>query len=112
MLLLTSYSIMPGLRPHGAVDLFRGARQGGTRTAVDIGPAIGEPARQEELRPLLAHTDFFICNEHELQVCTRERRNWKQGWRLYPRGRSSNVWSSRRGAARRGGFAAGGQGGR
>ena len=72
MLLLTSYSIMPGLRPHGAVDLFRGARQGGTRTAVDIGPAIGEPARQEELRPLLAHTDFFICNEHELQVCTRE----------------------------------------
>lgn len=70
MLLLTSYSIMPGLRPQGAVDLFRGARQSDTSTALDIGPAIGEPARLEELRPLLAHTDYFICNEHELAVCT------------------------------------------
>ena len=69
-LLLTSYSIMPGLRPHGAVELFQNARQSGTRTAVDIGPAIGEPARLAELRPLLAYTDFFICNEHELTVCT------------------------------------------
>ncbi len=73
MLLLTSYSIMPGLRPHGAVALFRNARKVGTRTAVDIGPAIGEPARLEELRPLLAQTDFFICNEHELSVCTGGR---------------------------------------
>ena len=70
MLLLTSYSIMPGLRPYGAVDLFRQARRGGARTAVDIGPAIGEPPRLEELRPLLAYTDYFICNEHELAVCT------------------------------------------
>ncbi|MXZ21052.1 MAG: carbohydrate kinase family protein [Caldilineaceae bacterium SB0665_bin_25] len=70
MLLLTSYSIMPGLRPHGAVELFRAARRSGTRTAVDIGPAIGEPARLDELGPLLAYTDYFICNEHELAVCT------------------------------------------
>ncbi len=70
MLLLTSYPIMPGLRPYGAVELFRNAGQGGTRTAVDIGPAIGEPALLEELRPLLACTDYFICNEHELAVCT------------------------------------------
>ena len=70
MLLLTSYSIMPGLRPYGAVELFREARQSGTRTAVDIGPAIGEPARLVELGPLLAYTDYFICNEHELAVCT------------------------------------------
>ena len=70
MLLLTSYSIMPGLRPYGAVELFREARQSGTRTAVDIGPAIGEPAHLEELRPLLALTNYFICNEHELAVCT------------------------------------------
>ncbi len=70
MLLLTSYSIMPGLRPQGAVELFRKASQSDTRTAVDIGPAIGEPARLEELRPLLAYTDYFICNEHELAVCT------------------------------------------
>ena len=69
-LLLTSYSIMPGLRPHGAVELFQNARQSGTRTAVDIGPAIGEPARLEELRPLLSHTDYFIGNEHELHVGT------------------------------------------
>lgn len=70
MLLLTSYSIMPGLRPHGAVELFREARESDTRTAVDIGPAIGEPAKLEELGPLLAYTDYFICNEHELAVCT------------------------------------------
>ncbi len=71
-LLLTSYSIMPGLRPDGAVDLFRRARRNGTLTAADIGPAIGDPPRVEELRPLLAYTDFFICNEHELNVCTGE----------------------------------------
>ena len=71
-LLLTSYPILPGLRPNGAVDLFQKARSGGTRTAVDIGPAIGEPARLDELRPLLLHTHFFICNEHELHVCTGE----------------------------------------
>ena len=70
MVLLTSYSIMPGLRPNGAVELFREAWRSGTRTAVDIGPAIGEPALLEELRPLLAYTDYFICNEHELAVCT------------------------------------------
>lgn len=70
MLLLTSYSIMPGLRPHGAVELFREARESDTRTAVDIGPAIGEPARLEELGPLLAYTDYFMCNEHELAVCS------------------------------------------
>ena len=70
VLLLTSYSIMPGLRPHGAVELFRGARLGGTSPAVDIGPAIGEPARLDELGPLLVYTDYFICNEHELAVCT------------------------------------------
>ena len=70
MLLLTSYSIMPGLRPHGAVELFQRARQSDTLTAVDIGPAIGEPARLDELRPLLPYTDYFICNEHELTVCT------------------------------------------
>ena len=71
-LLLTSYSIMPGLRPDGAVELFRRARRSGTLTAADIGPAIGDPPRLEELRPLLAYTDFFICNEHELNVCTGE----------------------------------------
>ena len=70
MVLLTSYSIMPGLRPYGAVELFREARQSGTRTAVDIGPAIGEPAHLEELCPLLALTDYFICNEHEFAVYT------------------------------------------
>ena len=72
VLLLTSYSIIPGLRPLGAVDLFQKARSVGTRTAVDIGPAIGEPARLAELRPLLPFTDFFICNEHELHICTGE----------------------------------------
>lgn len=70
LLLLTSYSIMPGLRPHGAVELFREACQNDTRTGVDIGPAIGKPALLDELRPLLAYTDYFICNEHELAVCT------------------------------------------
>ena len=75
MLLLTSYPILPGLRPNGAVELFQKARSGGTRTAVDIGPAIDEQARLDELRSLLPHTDFFICIEHELHVCTGEREN-------------------------------------
>ena len=72
MLLLTSYSILPGLRPDGAVDLLRSAQNAGAGAALDIGPAVGEPARLDELRPLLPHTDYFICNQHELQVCTGE----------------------------------------
>lgn len=70
LLLLTSYSILPGLRAQGCVELFQNAQRFGTRTALDIGPAIGEPVRLAELRPLLPHTDFFICNDHELQVCS------------------------------------------
>lgn len=73
MLLLTSYSILPGLRPYAAVDLFQKARTHATSTAVDIGPAIGEPARLAELLPLLTHTDYFLCNEYELQVCVGTR---------------------------------------
>ena len=45
------------------------AKQQGIITALDIGPAIGQPVKLDEIAHLLPYVDYFICNEHELSVC-------------------------------------------
>lgn len=70
VILVTSYTIMPGLRSQGFAYALAGAQRRGAITAVDIGPAIGEPAQLPELRPLLPTIDYLIANRHELAVCT------------------------------------------
>lgn len=70
VLLITGYVLLPGFRPVGYQKLLRGAKQRGIITALDIGPAIGEPARLDELTPLLPDIDYLITNEYELSVCT------------------------------------------
>jgi sugar/nucleoside kinase (ribokinase family) len=72
VVLATSYTIMPQLRPAGFTQILAAARQRGAITALDIGPAIGHPAVTEELAPLLPHTDYLLANQHELTVCTGE----------------------------------------
>lgn len=68
LLLLTSYPLLTALRPHYGAILSQ-ARQAGIISAVDIGPAIGEPARLQELAPLLPLADYWLANEHEIGVC-------------------------------------------
>jgi ribokinase len=70
VILATSYTIMPGLRPHGFAHLLTEAQKRGTITALDIGPAIGTPAAVAELAPLLPAVNYLLTNRHELAVCT------------------------------------------
>ncbi len=67
-LLITSFPLMTGLRGAGYAALLHAARARGAITAVDIGPAIGQAATLDEMRPLLALVDHLIGNEHELAV--------------------------------------------
>ncbi|MFN8486942.1 MAG: carbohydrate kinase family protein [Caldilineaceae bacterium] len=70
VVLVTGYTILPGLRPDGFARALAEAKHHGAITAVDIGPAIGEPAQLAELHPLLPAIDYLIANRHELAVCT------------------------------------------
>jgi ribokinase len=67
-LLITSYPLFPAWRPQGFARTLVMARQAGAITALDAGPAIGEPATLGELAPLLPDVDYLICNQHELAV--------------------------------------------
>lgn len=72
VLLLASFSLLPAWRPAGFAAVAARARQAGIVTALDIGPAIGQPVVFAELRDLLPDIDYFLCNAHELAVCTQE----------------------------------------
>lgn len=69
-LLITSYPIMRGYRPDGYCTILTASKASGATTAVDIGPAIGEPVTVDELRPLLTEIDYLITNDYELGQCT------------------------------------------
>lgn len=70
MLLLSSYTLLPAWRPNGFAKAAAEAHAGGITTALDIGPAIGQVAQLQELQALLPAIDYFICNAHEMSVCT------------------------------------------
>ncbi|MEZ4870312.1 MAG: carbohydrate kinase family protein [Caldilineaceae bacterium] len=67
--LVASYTLLLGWRSQGFAELLGQAKQQGAITALDIGPAIGEPVTLAEIAFLLPTVDYFICNEHELAVC-------------------------------------------
>jgi len=67
-LLITSFPLMTGLRGAGYAAMLHAAKARGAITAVDIGPAIGQAATLDEMRPLLPLIDYLIGNEHELAV--------------------------------------------
>lgn len=73
VVLAASYPILPQLRPAGFTQILGAAHRRGALTALDIGPAVGEPARLAELTPLLSTVDYFLANQHELAVCTAEQ---------------------------------------
>lgn len=69
VLLLSAFTLLNQWRPAGFTDLLVQAKAQGAMTALDIGPAIGQPVTLAEIVPLLRYVDYFICNEHELSVC-------------------------------------------
>lgn len=69
-LLVASYTLFLRWRSQGFADLLTTAKAGGVITALDIGPAIGAPVTLAEIAFLLPQVDYFICNDHELSVCT------------------------------------------
>ncbi|MGI9175663.1 MAG: carbohydrate kinase family protein [Rhodothermales bacterium] len=70
VLLASSYPLLKRWRPDGFRQVLASAHRHGATTALDIGPAIGEPATLDELAPLLPDVDYLIANAYELAVCT------------------------------------------
>jgi sugar/nucleoside kinase (ribokinase family)/GNAT superfamily N-acetyltransferase len=69
VVLLSAFTLLNQWRLDGFTDLLVKAKKQGVITALDIGPAIGQPVKLDEIADLLQYVDYFICNEHELSVC-------------------------------------------
>jgi sugar/nucleoside kinase (ribokinase family) len=65
-LLVTSFPLMPKLRAGGFARALARVHAAGGLTALDVGPAIGQPVTLAELTPLLPTVDYLIANTHEL----------------------------------------------
>jgi sugar/nucleoside kinase (ribokinase family) len=76
-LLATSFSLLPKLRAGGFAQALASVQQAGGLTALDIGPAIGQPVSLAEIAPLLPKVDYLIANTHELLVLTKAD-DWRQ----------------------------------
>ncbi|MEZ4708389.1 MAG: carbohydrate kinase family protein [Caldilineaceae bacterium] len=70
--LFSSLTLFPAWRGAAIADVMARAKRNGALTALDIGPAIGQPVLLDELSNLLPSIDYFICNQHELAVCCGE----------------------------------------
>ncbi len=70
VLLATGYTLATAMRPAGFAALLASVYRRGALTALDIGPALGEPVSLAELEPLLPHVDLLLANRHELAACT------------------------------------------
>jgi sugar/nucleoside kinase (ribokinase family) len=60
------------MRAGGFAQALAITHSAGGLTALDIGPAIGEPVRLAELQPLLPHVDYLLANTHELSILVDE----------------------------------------
>ena len=69
---------MPKLRTGGFAHALRHVKQAGGITALDVGPAIGEPVTLQELLPLISDVDYLLANTHELVVLTNAT-SWQNG---------------------------------
>jgi ribokinase len=76
VLLASSYTLFPHMRASGFARALQLTHEAGGITALDIGPAIGEPAKTAEIVPLFPYLDYLIANTHELRVCTGEE-DWE-----------------------------------
>lgn len=69
VLLAASYPLLKAWRPDGFRQVLASARRRGAITALDVGPAIGEPVTRAELAPLLPDASYLLCNAYELAAC-------------------------------------------
>jgi sugar/nucleoside kinase (ribokinase family) len=70
VLLATSFSLIPNMRTGGYYQAIARTHQAGGITALDIGPAIGDPVTLDEIIPLLPVTHYLIANSHEINELT------------------------------------------
>lgn len=68
-LLVTGPPLLSGWRMEGIREAVTTARDEEALTALDIGPAIGEPVTLDEFGPWLSDVDLLIANAHELTTC-------------------------------------------
>src|SRR5690606_41954798 len=83
---ISAYSLFTQLRGEGYRHLLETVHSRGGVTAVDIGPALLEPARIDELRPLLPLIDSLIANAYVLSVCTGTSQRDEAAAALLPAG--------------------------
>ncbi|WP_420641218.1 carbohydrate kinase family protein [Candidatus Leptofilum sp.] len=76
VLLCSSYTLLPHMRSGGFSRALRLAHEAGGITALDIGPAIGEPVTTSEIKSLFPQLDYLIANTHELKECTQAK-DWE-----------------------------------
>lgn len=86
VLLCSSFPLMTNLRPNGFARALEATRDAGGVTALDVGPAIGEPVTLDELAPLLPDVDYLIGNAHELTTIAEERSHDAAAQRLHDAG--------------------------
>ena len=70
VLLATSYPLLPHMRAGGFARALARVDESGGITALDIGPAIGDPVTIDEITPLLPVTRYLIANTHEITALT------------------------------------------
>lgn len=70
VLLASSFPIMTNMRSGGFAQALTRTHTAGGITALDIGPAIGDPVTLDEILPLLPAIDYLIANSHELTELT------------------------------------------
>lgn len=71
VLLVTSFPLMAQMRAGGFARALAKVHAAGGITALDVGPAIGEPVTLAELAPLLPTVDFLMGNTHEIASLTK-----------------------------------------
>jgi len=69
VLLIAAFTLFRHWRPQGFAQLLTQAKAQGAITALDIGPAIGQPVTLAEIAASLPQVDYFMCNAHELAIC-------------------------------------------
>jgi sugar/nucleoside kinase (ribokinase family) len=66
VLLINGYALLPGLQNDDFVRLLSSAKQAGAITAMDVGPALGDPPTLAHLTALFPYLDYFIANDFEI----------------------------------------------
>lgn len=79
--LATSFPLLTRMRSGGFARILEAVHSRGGITALDVGPAIGEPVTVAELTPLLPTVDYLLGNSHEIASLT-DAADWTEAAQL------------------------------